>query len=133
MHSEKVSEIGPFFFAGVIFLCCLFKSFYKLLNQFLQLSVYLSIKSTHEIEGWKVAWWIEQRNLRKIKIFWYWMVNNSPFQENFKTCDQMHVQVILGVQWCLMCMLLSLKFYSFIKGIVRIYVVFSKTLRPMFL
>ena len=61
------------------------------------------------------------------------MANNSPFQENFKTCDQMHVQVILGVQWCLMCMFLSLKFYNFIKGIVQIYVVFSKTLRPMFL
>ena len=34
---------------------------------------------------------------------------------------------------CAMCIFLSLKFYNFIKGIMRIHIVFLKNLRQMFL
>ena len=39
---------------------------------------------------------------------------------------KMYVWIPLGVRRCAMCILLFLKFYNFIKGIMRIYVVFLK-------
>ena len=35
-------------------------------------------------------------------------------------------KMYVGVRWCAMCILLFLKFYNFIKGIMRICVVFLK-------
>ena len=48
-------------------------------------------------------------------------------------CDKMQVQIMLSVQWCVMCIFIFLKFDNFIKGIVWVYIVFLKKLRPLFL
>ena len=37
------------------------------------------------------------------------------------------------MRWCVMCIFLFLRFYNFIEGIVRIYTIFFKKLRPLFL
>ena len=45
----------------------------------------------------------------------------------------MHLKLPVGVQWFVMCIFLLLRFYDFSKGIVYIYKVFLKRLRPLFL
>ena len=45
---------------------------------------------------------------------------------------KMHMQILLGMRWCAMCIFLFLKLYSFIKGIMPIYIVFFKNLRQVF-
>ena len=45
----------------------------------------------------------------------------------------MHVEKLLGMQWCVMCIFLFIKFYNFVKVIVCIYIVFLKEIRPLFL
>ena len=38
----------------------------------------------------------------------------------------MHAQILLGVRWCAISVFLFLKFYNFIKGIMRIHSIFKK-------
>ena len=45
----------------------------------------------------------------------------------------MHVEKLLDMQWCAMCIFLFIKFYNFVKVIVCIYIVFLKETRPLFL
>ena len=40
---------------------------------------------------------------------------------------------LLGIKWCVMCIFLFLELYNFTKGIMRIYTVFLKNPRQMFL
>ena len=46
---------------------------------------------------------------------------------------KIHLQILLGMQWCVMCIFPFLKCYNFIKGIMRIYTVFLKNLRHVFI
>ena len=48
-------------------------------------------------------------------------------------CGKIHLQILLGVQWCVMWIFPFLKCYNFIKGIMRIYTVFLKNLRHVFI
>ena len=50
-----------------------------------------------------------------------------------RACDKMHKQILLGVQCCVMCIFFFLKCYNFINGIMRIYTVFFKNLRHVFI
>ena len=45
----------------------------------------------------------------------------------------MHAYILLGLQCWAICIFIFLKFYNFIIGIMCIYKVFFKNLRPMFL
>ena len=46
---------------------------------------------------------------------------------------KMHVQILLGVWWCVMSIFLFLKFYNFIKGIMRIHSIFKKPKTNVFI
>ena len=50
-----------------------------------------------------------------------------------RTCGKMHAQILLGVQWCVMSIFLFLKFYNFIKGIMRIHSIFKKPKTNVFI
>ena len=49
------------------------------------------------------------------------------------TCGKMHVQILLGMRWCAMSIFLFLKFYNFIKGIMRIHSIFKKPKTNVFI
>ena len=46
--------------------------------------------------------------------------SNRPFLEIFNMSGKMHAQILLGVQWWVMCIFLFLRFYNFVKGIACI-------------
>ena len=46
-------------------------------------------------------------------------VSSGPFRK-FSTCVQQNACILLGMQWCVMCIFLFPRFYNFIKGIVYI-------------
>ena len=48
-------------------------------------------------------------------------------------CGKMHAQILLGMQWSAMSIFLFLKFYSFIKGILRIHSIFKKPKTNVFI
>ena len=48
-------------------------------------------------------------------------------------CGKMHVQILLGVQWCVMSIFFFLKFYNFIKGIMHIHSIFKKCKTNVFI
>ena len=43
-----------------------------------------------------------------------------------RTCDKMQSQILLGMRWCAMSIFFFLKFYNFVKGIMRIHSIFKK-------
>ena len=61
-------------------------------------------------------------------------VSMQTLSGDFKhTCDKMYALKTLGVRWWAIRIFLFQKFYFFIKGSVRIYIIFFKKLRPLFL
>ena len=48
-------------------------------------------------------------------------------------CGKMHVQILLGVRWCVMSVFPFLKVYSFIKGIMHIHSIFKKLKTNVFI
>ena len=48
-------------------------------------------------------------------------------------CCKMQAQILLGVRWCAMSIFLFLKFYNFIKGIMRIDSIFKKPKTNVFI
>ena len=38
-----------------------------------------------------------------------------------RMCGKMHTQILLGMRWCATSIFLFLKFYNFVKGIMRIH------------
>ena len=45
----------------------------------------------------------------------------------------MHVQILLGMRWCVMSIFLFLKFYNFTKGITRIHSIFKNPKTNVFI
>ena len=41
-------------------------------------------------------------------------------------CGKMHAQILFGMQWCAMSIFFFLKFYNFVKGIMRIHSILKK-------
>ena len=48
-------------------------------------------------------------------------------------CGKMHMQILLGVQWCAISISFFLKFYNFIKGIMRMHSIFKKPKTNVFI
>ena len=56
-----------------------------------------------------------------------YLYNNQALSGDFQAaCGKIHVQILLGVQWCAMPIFLFLKSYDFIKGIMHIHSTFKK-------
>ena len=50
---------------------------------------------------------------------------NHALSGNFQCAYcKMHAQILLGMQWCVMSIFFFLKFYIFIKGIMRMHSIF---------
>ena len=60
-------------------------------------------------------------------------IESGPFRRFSTRLWKMHAYILLGLQWCAICIFIFLEFYNFIIGIMCIYTVFLKNLRPMFL
>ena len=50
-----------------------------------------------------------------------------------RACGKLHMQIVLGVQWYAMSIFLFLKFYSFIKGIMRIHSILTNPKTNVFI
>ena len=58
-------------------------------------------------------------------IFSLWQIQalSGDFQH---ACRKMNAEILLGMRRCAMSIILFLKFYNFIKGIMRIHSIFKK-------
>ena len=50
-----------------------------------------------------------------------------------RACGKIHAQILLGVRWCAISIFLFLKFYNFIKEIMRIHCIFKKRKTNVFI
>ena len=68
-----------------------------------------------------------------IYMYIYIYIYQALSEDFWGAWGKMHMQILLGVWWCVMCIFLFLKCYNFIKGIMHMYTVFLKNLRHVFL
>ena len=54
-------------------------------------------------------------------------ISNQALSGDFQcVCGKIHAQILLGMQWRAKSVFLFLKFYNFVKGIMRIHNIFKK-------
>ena len=76
----------------------------------------------------------ENTILNYFSIDWDQALYKAGLSRDFQcTCGKMHVQILLGMRWCAMSIFLFLKFYNFIKGIMRIHSIFKKPKTNVFI
>ena len=60
-------------------------------------------------------------------------INQALSGDFQRVCGKIHVQILLGMRWCAISIFFFLKFYNFIKGIMRIHSIFKKPKTNVFI